>query len=63
MVEVRALMGIQAQIRITYFNPDGSHRDWIDDQSLFMGLPLTVNVQDFFRPSWCVHSPRAYKDG
>nr|XP_018266801.1 uncharacterized protein I303_00779 [Kwoniella dejecticola CBS 10117]OBR88959.1 hypothetical protein I303_00779 [Kwoniella dejecticola CBS 10117] len=38
----------KAQIVVQYEFPTGS-RDWIDNQVVFMGLPLTVNVQDFFR--------------
>nr|XP_019048846.1 hypothetical protein I302_02625 [Kwoniella bestiolae CBS 10118]OCF27776.1 hypothetical protein I302_02625 [Kwoniella bestiolae CBS 10118] len=39
----------KAQIIIQYDTSAGS-REWIDNQVVFMGLPLTVNVQDFFRP-------------
>ncbi|WWD09044.1 hypothetical protein V865_007164 [Kwoniella europaea PYCC6329] len=39
----------KAQIIIQYDTSSGS-REWIDSQVVFMGLPLTVNVQDFFRP-------------
>ncbi|KAK8845493.1 hypothetical protein IAR55_006206 [Kwoniella newhampshirensis] len=39
----------KAQIIVHYDGLTG-YREWIDTQSVFMGLPLTVNVQDFFRP-------------
>ncbi|WRT63733.1 uncharacterized protein IL334_000656 [Kwoniella shivajii] len=39
----------KAQIVLQYETSSGP-REWIDTQVIFMGLPLTVNVQDFFRP-------------
>ncbi|WVN90958.1 uncharacterized protein L203_106203 [Cryptococcus depauperatus CBS 7841] len=39
----------QAHIILQYETEKGS-RAWIDTQCVKMGLPLTVNVQDFFRP-------------
>nr|XP_031863557.1 uncharacterized protein CI109_000809 [Kwoniella shandongensis]KAA5530629.1 hypothetical protein CI109_000809 [Kwoniella shandongensis] len=39
----------KAQIILNYDTTTG-YREWIDTQTIFMGLPLTVNVQDFFRP-------------
>jgi hypothetical protein len=39
----------QAQIVISYSTPAGETRDYVNVLSVFVGLPLTVNVQDFFR--------------
>lgn len=38
------------QIVIQYTSSEGVESNYIDEQSVFMGLPITVNVQDFFRP-------------
>ncbi|RXK36754.1 hypothetical protein M231_05989 [Tremella mesenterica] len=35
---------------VFYETPSGEERAYLDEQGVFMGLPLTVNVQDFFRP-------------
>lgn len=48
------LIALQAKIFLSYrssVSPDVA-RTYLDTQSLSMGLPLTVNVQDFFRPQW-----------
>ena len=47
----------QARSVITYTLPSGEGRTVVDSHSLAMGLPLTVNVQDFFRPKWFVFLP------
>ena len=42
---------MQCRIRIKYTSSaDELQREYVDVQSVFTGLPLTVNVQDFFRP-------------
>lgn len=33
-------------------NTDKGVRQWVDVQTIDTGLPLTINVQDFFRPDW-----------
>lgn len=48
------LIVLQARMKLSYTADDETPREWRDVQELFMGLPLTVNVQDVFRPSWCV---------
>lgn len=45
-------MGSQARMKLSYTADDETPREWRDVQELFMGLPLTVNVQDVFRPNW-----------
>lgn len=44
-------------MRLSYTAEDETPREWRDVQELSMGLPLTVNVQDVFRPKWSVVSP------
>ncbi|TYJ56733.1 hypothetical protein B9479_002503 [Cryptococcus floricola] len=39
----------QAYIALEY-EANGKLREWVDTQKVNMSLPLTVNVQDFFRP-------------
>ncbi|WVF66156.1 hypothetical protein IAT40_000896 [Kwoniella sp. CBS 6097] len=52
----------KAQIILQYETGTGS-REWIDTQMVFMGLPLTVNVQDFFRPDCLVSHFTIASDG
>nr|XP_019014675.1 uncharacterized protein I206_00759 [Kwoniella pini CBS 10737]OCF53456.1 hypothetical protein I206_00759 [Kwoniella pini CBS 10737] len=52
----------KAQITIQY-DTSSSSRDWIDSQVVFMGLPLTVNVQDFFRPDCLLSHFTVASDG
>lgn len=40
----------RARIIIEYQSKTGRQCRYVDDQTVFMGLPITVNVQDFFRP-------------
>jgi hypothetical protein len=41
----------QCRVRVKYISgADDLPREYVDTQSVFTGLPLTVNVQDFFRP-------------
>lgn len=40
----------RARVTIEYESKAGRQCRYIDDQAVFMGLPITVNVQDFFRP-------------
>lgn len=40
----------QAHIVIQYDSPSGRVCSFVEEQNLFLGLPLTVNVQDIFRP-------------
>lgn len=42
----------QARLFVSYTAADGLVSDWNEVFRLNMGLPLTVNVQDFFRPDW-----------
>lgn len=42
----------QAYLLISYTAADGQITEWAETFHLNMGLPLTVNVQDFFRPDW-----------
>ena len=44
----------QALLHIAYTAEDGLTSEWTESFQLNMGLPLTVNVQDFFRPDWSV---------
>ncbi|WVQ76341.1 hypothetical protein IAR50_006006 [Cryptococcus sp. DSM 104548] len=41
----------QAYIALEY-EANGKSREWVDTQKVNMSLPLTVNVQDFFRPQF-----------
>ncbi|TXT05006.1 hypothetical protein VHUM_03826 [Vanrija humicola] len=40
----------KAHIVVQYDSPSGRVCSFVDEQTLFLGLPLTVNVQDIFRP-------------
>lgn len=40
----------KVQVILQYTSTSGVESSYVDEQSVFMGLPLTVNVQDFFRP-------------
>ncbi|OCF36173.1 hypothetical protein I316_02045 [Kwoniella heveanensis BCC8398] len=51
-----------AQIILQYETEAGP-REWIDTQTVFVGLPLTVNVQDFFRPDCLVSHFTIASDG
>jgi hypothetical protein len=42
----------QASITITYTAEDGIKSSWAETQDVRIALPMTVNVQDFFRPDW-----------
>ena len=48
----------KARYVLSYESPNhaGEMRQYRDVQSISMALPLTVNVQDFFRPEWSVHA-------
>lgn len=46
----------QASITITYTAEDGIESVWTETQDVRIALPMTVNVQDFFRPDWCATS-------
>lgn len=50
------LTAIQARVHLTYDSQTrpGQMRSYDDIQTIATGLPLTVNVQDFFRPEWYV---------
>ncbi|WVQ93773.1 hypothetical protein IAU59_000851 [Kwoniella sp. CBS 9459] len=52
----------KAQIVLQYETETGS-REWVDTQTVFMGLPLTVNVQDFFRPDCLISHFTIASDG
>ena len=41
---------------LSYTTQEGQERAAVDTQRVSMGLPLTVNVQDFFRPSSYVNA-------
>ena len=43
---------IQASLTITYAAEDGVESSWTEIQEVRVALPMTVNVQDFFRPDW-----------
>lgn len=40
----------RVRVAVDYASPSGQRCRYRDDQGVFMGLPVTVNVQDFFRP-------------
>jgi len=42
----------QACITIVYTAEDGVESTWTEVQEVRVALPMTVNVQDFFRPDW-----------
>jgi hypothetical protein len=42
----------QAHITVTYTAEDGIESSWAETQDVRIALPMTVNVQDFFRPEW-----------
>jgi hypothetical protein len=42
----------QACVTIMYTAEDGVESTWTETQDVRVGLPMTVNVQDFFRPDW-----------
>lgn len=48
----RFLLISQACITITYTAEDGVESTWTEIQEVRVALPMTVNVQDFFRPDW-----------
>ncbi|WWC85913.1 uncharacterized protein L201_000783 [Kwoniella dendrophila CBS 6074] len=52
----------KSQIIVQYDTSLGP-REWIDNQVVFMGLPLTVNVQDFFRPECLISHFTIASDG
>jgi hypothetical protein len=52
------LLIYQACITITYTAEDGVESTWTEVQEVRIALPMTVNVQDFFRPDWSVVSAR-----
>jgi hypothetical protein len=43
---------IQACVTIIYTAEDGVGSTWTEVQEVRVALPMTVNVQDFFRPDW-----------
>jgi hypothetical protein len=43
---------IQACVTIIYTAEDGVESTWTETQDVRVALPMTVNVQDFFRPDW-----------
>lgn len=53
---VRSLMiksaNSQACVTIIYTAEDGVESTWTETQDIRVALPMTVNVQDFFRPDW-----------
>ncbi|ORX34725.1 trafficking protein particle complex subunit 10 [Kockovaella imperatae] len=53
---------IRASIRLQY-ETEGHSRNYIDTQTLSTALPLTVNVQDFFRPTFLVSHFTIASDG
>jgi hypothetical protein len=42
----------KACITIVYTAEDGVESTWTEVQDVRVALPMTVNVQDFFRPDW-----------
>jgi hypothetical protein len=42
----------QACVTIIYTAEDGAESTWTEIQDVRVALPMTVNVQDFFRPDW-----------
>jgi hypothetical protein len=42
----------QACVTIVYTAEDGIESSWTEVQDVRVALPMTVNVQDFFRPDW-----------
>ena len=42
----------QACVTIVYTAEDGVESIWTETQEVRVALPMTVNVQDFFRPDW-----------
>ncbi|WVQ80318.1 hypothetical protein IAT38_002423 [Cryptococcus sp. DSM 104549] len=52
----------RAQIFLQYEGPAGV-REWVDSQGVLMSLPLTVNVQDFFRPECLLSHFTIVSDG
>lgn len=47
-----ALTTTQAHLDLSYTAADGQVSRLVDTQKVRVALPLTVNVQDFFRPEW-----------
>lgn len=41
----------QADIIVQYTSASGKSSTYKDEQTVYMGLAITVNVQDFFRPN------------
>ncbi|WVR03511.1 hypothetical protein IAU60_000502 [Kwoniella sp. DSM 27419] len=52
----------KARVVLTYDTAHGS-RSWSGRMTVFMGLPLTVNVQDFFRPDCLISHFTIASDG
>ena len=48
---------------LNYLNHEGRKCRYMDDRPLFLGLPLTVNVQDFFRPDCLLSQFTIASDG
>ncbi|WOO84693.1 Trafficking protein particle complex subunit 10 [Vanrija pseudolonga] len=53
----------KAHIVVQYDSPSGRVCSFVEEQNLFLGLPLTVNVQDIFRPDVLVSSFVVASDG
>jgi hypothetical protein len=53
----------KTQIVVQYESPAGRVCTYIDQQTIDVGLPILVNVQDFFRPEVLVSSFTIASDG